>query len=345
MASSIFTSVWEELMEVVEVIRSLAKERETNDPGIKRWAEDPLAHEMRPFSDTQGVLAREFDRYFAAMRVFHPDPTTNLERSMLRCAVAHFDRPPPAKRFTRTRLYHGPVIAMDKVTEMLQGLTPAIRGMPDSGPDWVRRMRQAIPEEGIPRFNDKLLRELDRKDSKELVKEFFPETRRWMETCIAALQTIAYSRRPLSNMDICSAIHAVLTLRRSAPPFTFSVRLLADAKFQRVALSATTVGTFVVGAALIYATGGLAAGSIAAAAATSGTSTAVAGGASAAAGAVTAGAATAGTVTAGAVSTALLGAGAGWTCKSVMAHAEIAKGKSSSPQPYPSASMNPASKY
>jgi hypothetical protein len=120
-------------------------------------------------------------------------------------------------------------------------------------------------------------------------------------------------------MDICSAIHAVLTLRRSAPPFTFSVRLLEDAKFQEVALRTTTVGTVALGAALVYATGGLAAGSIVAAAATSGTSTAVAGGASAAAGV--------GSTTVIAGGTALC-AGAGWTLNSMMAQAEVAKGKS-----------------
>jgi hypothetical protein len=44
---------------------------------------------------------------------------------------------------------------------------------------------------------DGLLRELDRKNSKELVREFFPHMREWMETCIAALQRVAYSRRKL----------------------------------------------------------------------------------------------------------------------------------------------------
>jgi hypothetical protein len=95
-------------MEVVEVIRSLAKEREINDPGNNRWAEPQPAHEMRTSSENQELLARHFDRHFVAMRVFHPDPTTPSERLMLRCAVAHFDRPLPARRFTNTRLYHGP---------------------------------------------------------------------------------------------------------------------------------------------------------------------------------------------------------------------------------------------
>jgi hypothetical protein len=60
-------------------------------------------------------------------------------------------------------------------------------------------------------------------------------------------------------MDICSAIHALLNVRRCTPPFTASLLLLEDAKFQNVALWTTVLTGAVVltgGAALGIVTAG-----------------------------------------------------------------------------------------
>jgi hypothetical protein len=108
MVSSIHSSLWEELMEVVEIISSLVKEAETQDTNNARWAEPQHAEQMRPCTVSQDSFARIFRRSFVAMRISHPWPTTEFERSMVRCAVARYNRPPPAERFTRTRIYHGP---------------------------------------------------------------------------------------------------------------------------------------------------------------------------------------------------------------------------------------------
>ncbi|KAF7928961.1 uncharacterized protein EAE97_009803 [Botrytis byssoidea] len=138
-----------------------------------------------------------------------------------------------------TKFYHGPLLALDRVAEVVSAYKEMIQTIPHGSFQnananmGLAAAKAAVGMQPIME-NHPLLKDLDRSTVDDLVHHYTPPVIRCMEEVLDALEKMAMatkSREPCPRQT-CDILSKIYQLKRSTPALTAVLVLLADKKAQ-----------------------------------------------------------------------------------------------------------------
>ncbi|KAM0147699.1 hypothetical protein ACHAPG_010435 [Botrytis cinerea] len=183
----------------------------------------------------------------------------NGETSYARLHVQEFHLPEIKEwektkiEFVRTKFYHGPLLALDRVAEVVKAYKEMIQDIPnDTFPDVYAKMGLAATKAAagvLPDLMEKhsLLKDIDRSTVDDLIYRYTPPVVRCMEEVLDALENMAMdtkSREPCPRQT-CDVLSKIYQLKRKTPALTAMLMFLADKKAQQKFIWGTAAGLIV----------------------------------------------------------------------------------------------------
>ncbi|KAM0311491.1 hypothetical protein ACHAO8_007100 [Botrytis cinerea] len=203
----------------------------------------------------------------------------NGETSYIRLNVQEFHLPEIKEwektktEFVRTKFYHGPLLALDRVAEVVKAYKEMIQEIPnDTFPDIYAKIGLAATKAAagvLPDLMEKvflpiiqnqyrrafqadylqhsLLKDIDRSTVDDLIYRYTPPVVRCMEEVLDALENMAMDTKsrepcPRQTYDVLSKIYQ---LKRKTPALTAMLMFLADKKAQQKFIWGTAAGLIV----------------------------------------------------------------------------------------------------
>ncbi|KAM0144886.1 hypothetical protein ACHAP3_000005 [Botrytis cinerea] len=203
----------------------------------------------------------------------------NGETSYIRLNVQEFHLPEikgwekTKTEFVRTKFYHGPLLALDRVAEVVKAYKEMIQEIPnDTFPDVYAKIGLAATKAAagvLPDLMEKvflpiiqnqyrrafqadylqhsLLKDIDRSTVDDLIYRYTPPVVRCMEEVLDALENMAMdtkSREPCPRQT-CDVLSKIYQLKRKTPALTAMLMFLADKKAQQKFIWGTAAGLIV----------------------------------------------------------------------------------------------------
>ncbi|KAF7911540.1 uncharacterized protein EAE98_012010 [Botrytis deweyae] len=191
----------------------------------------------------------------------------NGETSYSRLDIQEFHLPEIKKwemfktKIVRTKFYHGPLLTLDRVSEVIRAYNEIIQMIPNGiFPNSNANIGLAAGRAAVgvlPDLMEKnsLLKDLDRSSVDDLVRQYTPPVIRCMEEVLDALENMAMdtkSREPCPRQT-CDVLSKIYQLKRRTPALTGVLALLVDKKAQQKCIWGTiAVSSLVVGGILFY---------------------------------------------------------------------------------------------
>ncbi|EMR85035.1 hypothetical protein BcDW1_6339 [Botrytis cinerea BcDW1] len=237
-----------------------------------------LFRHFRAFMSNQDYVESIYSDRLIGFALNYP-AIPNGETSYIRLNVQEFHLPEIKEwekiktEFVRTKFYHGPLLALDRVAEVVKAYKEMIQEIPnDTFPDIYAKIGLAATKAAagvLPDLMEKvflpiiqnqyrrafqadylqhsLLKDIDRSTVDDLIYRYTPPVVRCMEEVLDALENMAMdtkSREPCPRQT-CDVLSKIYQLKRKTPALTAMLMFLADKKAQQKFIWGTAAGLIV----------------------------------------------------------------------------------------------------